>query len=368
MVDENKKISERTLLYDPLFEKKPDVEIRDDPSKGLLGKAKVKKVLFVVALGTFIAISLFFSFYSVATDKYKFEENGGGYLFSSFRGGENDKVLSVGFVTGEDDSRDTAKPVNESREFAVCCNEYLEYIYISKTVEKIDNTSFYYCTALKAIFVDPENPNYASVDGVLYKKDNGVLTEIVLYPMQNGYYRSALALGLTAPEREADIEEYMSLAAKNEAEIAEEYKTTGIRYEIADTVTKIGTLCFSTCKELEYIAIPDGVKEIETLAFLKCEALKTIYLPDGLEKIGSDAFSSCKSVKYIFIPASVTEIGHHAFNNCTSVSCVYTSHKDGSGFEAGDGWLPEKRKVFMVDVDVLYGQVRDDTLQDKEGE
>ena len=42
-MDENKKITEGVLLYDPLFEHKPDTVIRDDPKKGFWGKAIVKK-------------------------------------------------------------------------------------------------------------------------------------------------------------------------------------------------------------------------------------------------------------------------------------------------------------------------------------
>lgn len=42
-MDENKKITEGVLLYDPLFEHKPDTVIHDDPKKGFWGKAIVKK-------------------------------------------------------------------------------------------------------------------------------------------------------------------------------------------------------------------------------------------------------------------------------------------------------------------------------------
>lgn len=42
-MDENKKITEGVLLYDPLFEHKSDTVIRDDPKKGFWGKAIVKK-------------------------------------------------------------------------------------------------------------------------------------------------------------------------------------------------------------------------------------------------------------------------------------------------------------------------------------
>ncbi len=358
---EHEKVSEGKLLYDPLFAKKPDTVLHDDPEKGLWGKTIVKKSAFIIGLAVFVSLSLFFSFNSVSKEKYKFVENGGGWLFSSYSGSDSDLVLKIDYVIDETGLKDSTKPVNEVRRFAVCCNEYLEYIYISDTVETIDPTSFYYCTALRAIIVDPGNKNYASIDGVLYKTENGVPTEIMLYPMQNGYYRCALAAGCNAPEGSDDILRFMKDVNDNSEEIAQLYKTAGVNYEIKDTATKIGQLCFSSCKEIESIKIPDSVTEIETLAFFKCGALKSIHLPDGLKKIGSDAFSSCTGISYIFIPSSVTEIGHHAFNNCTSAACVYMGAPDDTGISLGSQWAPQTRKVFMTSVEILYGRTREES-------
>ena len=55
----------------------------------------------------------------------------------------------------------------------------LKSITIPSSVGKIDPTSFYFCTSLKEINVEPGNPNYCSVDGVLYSKDK---TELICVP------------------------------------------------------------------------------------------------------------------------------------------------------------------------------------------
>ncbi len=355
-MDENKKVSEQKLLYDPLFDKKPDITLPDDPSKGLWGKTAFKKAVFIVAMVCFVGVSIFFSFNSVSFDKFEYRENNDGYLFSSFRGQEDESVLLVDFVTDDDGNIDTSKPVNEVRQFAVNCNEYLEYIYISDTVEKINKEAFYSCTSLRAFIVDPNNKNYTSVDGVLYEKEDGIITKLIQYPIKNGLYRSALALDLTAPISNEDIADFKKACDAK----AEEIEKGNIKeYSIIDTVTVIDELAFADCKEIESIIIPKGVKRIETMAFFKCEALKEINLPEGLEYIGSDAFNRCLCVTYLFIPKTVAEIGHHAFAQCENISAVFMEHENEENVELGEQWAPRTKKVFMVEVDVLYNQKRE---------
>ncbi len=355
-MDENKKITEQTLLYDPLFDKKPDITLPDDPSKGLFGKTAIKKALFIIIIVCFVSISIFLSFYSVSADKYEYKENNGGYLLSAFKGQESDYMLCVDFVTDDKGQLNTAKPVNEVRQFAVNCNEYLEYIYISDTVEKINKEAFYSCNSLRAFIVDPENKNYTSVDGVLYEKENGVITKLIQYPVKNGLYRSALALDFKAPETGNGIAAFKKLCDENAEKIEKGYIK---EYSVINTVSVIDELAFADCKEIETITIPESVKRIETMAFFKCEALKEINLPDGLEYIGSDAFSSCKTAEYLFIPKSVTEIGHHAFSQCEKISAVFMEHESEDKVELGEQWAPRTKKIIMVEVDVLYNQKRE---------
>ncbi len=51
----------------------------------------------------------------------------------------------------------------------------IEEIYIGMKVTNISTEDFRYCTSLKKIEVSPANPNYMSIDGVLYSKDGSIL-------------------------------------------------------------------------------------------------------------------------------------------------------------------------------------------------
>ena len=61
-------------------------------------------------------------------------------------------------------------------------------------------------SALTTIIVDENNPELKSVDGVLYSKD---MKEIILHPMRNHQYRTALAAGMTAPVDEATAKAFL---------------------------------------------------------------------------------------------------------------------------------------------------------------
>lgn len=364
-MSEEKKISEGELLYDPMFAKKPVTDWTDSEGGGFFGKAVVKKTLFIIILLIAIGGSLVISFSSLSKDRYKFEAlDNGTYMLEEFHGQKNDAVLNIDYVRGDDGTPDKTKTVAQVRKYTVTGNDTLQFIFIGRDVSDIEKTAFYYCSALNAVFVDDENENYADIDGVLYKKENGVITEAVFCPQQHTKYMLALSMGEKAPtdNAEADVLAKKLLDTEYDGKlqkaIEDEKNTVGKILEIPETVTKIDQLCFAYCDKLTSIKLPSGLKEIETMAFFKCEALAFVELPDSLEKIGSDAFSKCKEIEYIFIPANVKEIGHHAFWECKKIEKVYMSAESLDGISVGQNWLPQYRKTFMKNRDIVFSAER----------
>ncbi|MBE6812367.1 MAG: leucine-rich repeat domain-containing protein [Ruminococcaceae bacterium] len=377
MEGENKRISEGKLLYDPLFDKKPDVKISDDPTKGFFGKAIIKKAAFVVMLLIFVFISMFFSFNSIAKDLFAFKDNGDGtFMLDEYHGG-NRNVLTIDYVRSEENIPDATKPVTSVRRFAVCCDESVNFIFIGKDVTEIDSKSFYTCKNLYAVIVDAENENFISSDGVLYKCVDGMPTELVLYPIDNGEYRTALAMGVKTPASAEDVPAFLAeikplIEAEKNAQPDEDGKMTknefdlrfdeiGTKYAIAETVTAVGELGFAYADRLQQISIPEKLQQIGNLGFFKCHQLQAIYLPDGLVSIGSDAFTECRGLTDLFIPASVETIGHHAFHKCDNVPVVRmaVSEEEAKEMELGQNWLPQQRKVLMKDIGVAYNDARE---------
>lgn len=149
---------------------------------------------------------------------------------------------------------------------------------------------------------------------------------------------------------------------------------------ISDGVTRIASLAFSQCSNLESITIPDSVKSIgecafifsgissitipasvtyiELSAFMDCENFTSITVdeknvnyssidgvlfskdktelllypiniekasytvPNGVTKIGDGAFRSCETLTSVVIPDGVTDIGAGAFDYCIKLESV----------------------------------------------
>jgi len=100
---------------------------------------------------------------------------------------------------------------------------------------------------LEEIFVDENNANYSSVDGVLYNKDK---TTLIKYP---------------------------------EAK-------TDTSYVIPSTVTSVAENAFENCSNLESVELPSGLTTIGDGAFHSCFSITSIDFPLSLKVIGERSF------------------------------------------------------------------------------
>lgn len=364
-MDEKEKISDQKLLYDPMFAQKPVLDWTDSKKGGIFGKSIVKKTLFIIVLLIAIGGALFFSFNSISKNIYEYEPlDNGTYMLTSFSGQKNNTVLSIDYVRNDASQPDTSKPVTAVKKYTATGNDTLQFIFIGKDVSDIEETAFFYCSALNAVYVDEANEYYTDIDGILYRKENGVPVEAVFCPQQHTRYMITLAGGDSVPKDEKsaaklaekfvdeDYIEKMDLAMTDELNVA------GKIIEIPDTVTKIDQLCFAYCDAVTSFKLPSALKEIETMAFFKCSSVTDFDLPDSLEIIGSDAFSKCSSLTSIFIPGNVKFIGHHAFWDCGNIEKVYMQADSLDGIETESHWRPQYRKTLMKNRDIVFSAER----------
>ena len=157
----------------------------------------------------------------------------------------------------------------------------LSNVTIPASVVSLGGFPFSECTNLTAIYVDPNNPSYCDIDGVLFTKNKAVLFQ---YPAGR--------------------------------------ETT---YTIPDCVSRILNGAFDGCINLKNVIIPDKITSIEMSTFTKCSGITSIIIPDGVTRIGSDAFSFCTGLTSIIIPYGVTSIEDYAFWRCDSLTDVYFS-------------------------------------------
>ena len=161
----------------------------------------------------------------------------------------------------------------------------LTSITIPNSVTSIGYGVFQNCSSLTAINVDTNNPNYSSVDGVLFNKDQ---TTLIQHPIGN----------------------------------------TRSEYTIPNTVTSIESWAFSKCSSLTSVTIPNSVASIGERAFFSCSSLTSITIPNSVTSIVYGTFSYCDALTSVTIPESLTSIGEEAFSSCsslTSITCKATT-------------------------------------------
>lgn len=151
----------------------------------------------------------------------------------------------------------------------------LERIVLPSTILDIDASVFGDCSSLKTIEVAEENPNYTSVDGVLFDKAKETL---VAFPAGHG--------------------------------------TT---YAVPTGTCGIGDSAFYANKTLHEISLPISLQTIGDSAFYNCSALDGVSFPLSLQSIGTSAFSHCLSLTRAFLPKNLPYLGPYAFHGCENL-------------------------------------------------
>ncbi len=320
--------------------------------------SKPMKILFSLALVVFVGASVWLSFNAISrpTYEYEYQTNIGGTdlegeVFVGFNGNSTTADVRVYHPMVKNENRvndddpayveDTTINIVAIDKFTFVSDENMQYCYIGPDVQYIDEQAFFGCFALRAIYVDEDNPYFTDIDGVLFSKD---MKTMYLYPTYHIAHLQDIG----------KVEEGW-------------YDTHPETYDVPEGVEKIATGCFYKTWGIQQINLPSTLKEIGKMAFFRCQSLKLIDLPDGLEKIGSDSFSYCFSMTgALYIPKSVQQIDHHAFYKCNVEDdgvegelYFYMGAESENDIELGGVWLPKHDNSFKAK-EPQWGMTRQD--------
>ena len=166
----------------------------------------------------------------------------------------------------------------------------LTSITIPAGVMEIGSRAFSATNSLTSISVNPANPSFTSIDGMLFNKE---VTTLIQYAVAKS------ATSITIPAG----------------------------------VTTIGRQAFSGATFLTSVTMQTGVTTIEQGAFNGMTSLSDITIPEGVTTIGNQAFGSASALTSVAIPASVTSIGNFSFDQASALRDVYFF---GNAPELGD--------------------------------
>jgi len=234
--------------------------------------------------------------------------------------------------------------------------KFLTSINIPASVTNIGVNAFGGCNAL--INVDAANPNYSSIDGVLFDKNKtsiihcpisktgnytipSSVTSIIIFAFESCEKLSSI----TIPTSVTSVEElaFTTCSASINVDVnnpnfsgidgvlfnKEQTKLihcpaskTG-NYIIPSSVISIEKYAFMHCYRLENVSIPLSVIFIGDNSFSQCLGLKTVSISSSVNSIGVSAFHSCKGLLDLTIPLSVARIGMDAFNDCINLRSIH---------------------------------------------
>ena len=206
-----------------------------------------------------------------------------GVAHAQFTTSTNNNQITITKYEGPDGAVSIPGTINDlpvtsigDRVFNGC--KGLTSVRIPNSVTSIGDNAFNNCTSLTSVTVEASNPAFSSVDGVLFNKNQTTLIQ--------------------CPEGKAGS------------------------YVIPNSVTSIGKLAFSGCKNLTSVTIPNSVTSIGNAAFWFCKGLTSVTIPNSVTNIRELTFSHCTSLASVTIPNSVTDIWGLAFSGCTSLTSV----------------------------------------------
>lgn len=236
----------------------------------------------------------------------------------------------------------------------------LTNITIPNSVTHISDKAFSNCSNLECIMVMEKNPEYASVDGILYNNNKthiiyipeaihgmvNIPNSVTIIGYEAFYGRSSLT-SITIPDSVTSIGTSAFYRCGNltsiyyTGDVASWCRISGLDNIMSDSrtlyiggkevegdlvipdgVTSIGRAAFAYCSNLTSITIPDSVTSIGARAFYFCDGLTNITIPDNVTSIGFEAFRWCTGLTSITIPDSVTSIEWDTFYGCSGLTSV----------------------------------------------
>jgi BspA type Leucine rich repeat region (6 copies) len=197
-------------------------------------------------------------------------------------------------------------------------------VAIPNSVTNLGDFALDDCASLTNITVDPSNPAYSSLGGVLFDKAGAtliqfpaglggsyVITNSVTSIGADAFGHCTNLTSVTIPNSVTNIGESVFYVCTRLTSVT-----------LPNSVINIADYAFYDCISLTNVTLPDSVTNLGESVFAECTSLTNVIIPNSVTSIGDQTFAFCTSLLNVTIPNSVTSIGEYAFWNCTSLTSV----------------------------------------------
>lgn len=264
--------------------------------------------------------------YTYGLEEIKINENNTHFSSDSGVLFDKNKTQLINYPKGKTDTQyvipDT---VTNIKGLAFTNNGLVKTIQISKNVEQVESNAFRSCHSLENIIVAEENPNYLTIDGILYNKDK---TELICYPSEKQ------GKTYTIDENVKTIKEYafsnnyhLEDVDVSTVEAIERGAFYGIqtlkKVKLPEAITQMGTAVFSGDISLKEVTLPKGITKLEACTFTDANGLLKVNLPSTITEIGDYAFTGCSYLQELAIPVGTKKIGKQILQSCYKIEKLY---------------------------------------------
>ncbi len=200
---------------------------------------------------------------------------------------------------------------------------------------------------LTNVFINPSNPVFYDVDGVLYKKDKKLVRFPAKHAWDEKYVQSIKTIGLGAFLAYDNKTTTVNLSETVESIEAYAFAYANVCCIVADHVKEIGESAFAHCSFSDSsftLTLPSTLERVEEFAFrdlgvtvlslanssltelprgicFACRA-ESIILPDSIMLIPQGAFALCPELEEIKLPKELSDIEQFAFSACRKLYSI----------------------------------------------
>jgi hypothetical protein len=149
----------------------------------------------------------------------------------------------------------------------------IQEVVLPNTMKEVNGSGF--SETVKKVIVNPDNPFFFDIDGVLFNKENKN-KHLVYFPSGR----------------------------------------ISRTYRIPDGTTHIDWYAFTISKHLERVVMPNSVIDLNNLAFKDCPKLVSVRLSPNIEKLKENTFYNCFELADVRVSRKIKTIAPDAFKDC----------------------------------------------------